>query len=95
MDEKMKNIGLLTEYENILLKKKKDFSPAYMRASARPETAAVVFRFAFEELLQWTPEMIRDYTTPELIQALHLKKALNRVVFPPELNKRDDLFYIA
>lgn len=95
MDEKMKNIGLLTEYENILLKKKKDFSPAYMRASARPETAAVVFRFAFEELLQWTPEMIRDYTTPKLIQALHLKKALNRVVFPPELNKRDDLFYIA
>ena len=36
MDEKMKNIGLLTEYENILLKKKKDFSPAYMRAAARP-----------------------------------------------------------
>lgn len=91
----MENIGMLIEYEDVLLKKRRDFSPAYMGARTLQKDAAVILKFAFEDLLGWTPEMVRDYITPKLIHALHLKKPISKIKFPPELSKKDDLFYLA
>lgn len=94
-ESRLENIGLLMEYEEILLKKRKDFTSSYMGKATLQKSACSVFRFAFEDILGWTPEMVRDYTTPELMNILHLRKPLNRIEFPPELDKRTDLFYLA
>ena len=94
-DSNVKNIGLLIEYEEILLHKRKDFSSAYMGKGTLAKSACSVFRFAFEDILGWSPQMVRDYISPELMELLHLQKPLNRISFPPELDKKNDLFYLA
>lgn len=83
------------EYEDILLGKRKDFSTAYLGKENSEKEALDIIRYAFEKLLGWSPVMIRDYCTPELIQLLHLQRPVNKIEFPPELDRNQDLFYIA
>lgn len=94
-ESRLENIGLLVEYENLLLKKRKGFTSTYMGKNTPAKNARSVFKFAFEDILDWTPQMVRNNLTPELINLLQLKKPLLRMEFPPELNKSIDLFYLA
>ena len=59
----MQNMGLLMEYEDILLKKRKDFSATYIGQNASQKDIKELFQYVFENLLEWTPEMARDYLT--------------------------------
>lgn len=83
------------EYEDILLGKKKDFSTTYIGKENIQDNALCVIRYAFEELLQWSPTTIRDFASLELIKKLHLQRAVNKIEFPPELDPKKDLFYLA
>ncbi|WP_155242958.1 hypothetical protein [Dorea longicatena] len=56
----MQNMGLLMEYEDILLKKRKDFSATYIGQNASQKDIKELFQYVFENLLEWTPEMARD-----------------------------------
>lgn len=66
----MQNMGLLMEYEDILLKKRKDFSATYIGQNASQKDIKELFQYVFENLLEWTPEMARDYLTMDTIQKL-------------------------
>lgn len=94
-ESRLENIGLLVEYECILLKKRKSFTSTYMGKTTPAKNARSVFRFAFEDILDWTPQMVMDNLSPELINILRLQKPLSRIEFPPELNRNVDLFYLA
>ena len=91
----MENIGLIMEYENILLGKQKDFSSEYMGKSTMEKDIREILKYVYEDLLHWTPQMIRDYNNLVLIQKLHLTRPIRKINFPPELSETDDLFYVA
>lgn len=77
----MQNMGLLMEYEDILLKKRKDFSATYIGQNASQKDIKELFQYVFENLLEWTPEMARDYLTMDIIQKLHLMRPLMPSLF--------------
>ena len=58
-------------------------------------TAKQILRFIFEELLEWTPEQVRDYLTPQIAEQLHLTRIVHQIDFPSECNPETDLFYLA
>ena len=91
----MQNMGLLMEYEDILLKKRKDFSATYIGQNASQKDIKELFQYVFENLLEWTPEMARDYLTMDTIQKLHLMRPLRKLEYPPEINIDQDLFSVA
>lgn len=90
----MQNMGLLMEYEDILLKKRKDFSATYIGQNASQKDIKELFQYVFENLLEWTPEMARDYLTMDIIQKLHLMRPLRKLEYPPEINIDQDLFNV-
>lgn len=83
------------EYEDILLKKRKDFSSTYIGQNAAQKDIKELFRYVFENLLNWTPEMARDYLTMDIIKKLHLMRPLKKLECPPEINIEQDLFCVA
>ena len=92
----MQNMGLLMEYEDILLKKRKDFSATYIGQKCFTKRyLKSCFNMFFENLLEWTPEMARDYLTMDIIQKLHLMRPLRKLEYPPEINIDQDLFSVA
>lgn len=48
----MQNMGLLMEYEDILLKKRKDFSATYIGQNASQKDIKELFQYVFENLLE-------------------------------------------
>lgn len=83
------------EYEDILLGKRKDFSSEYMGKRTAVRDVKAILKYVYEDLLHWSPQTIRDYNNPVLIQKLHLNRPVKKIDFPPELSPQDDLFYIA
>ena len=47
----MQNMGLLMEYEDILLKKRKDFSATYIGQNASQKDIKELFQYVFENFL--------------------------------------------
>lgn len=88
------DLGLLLEYESILCGEQKDFTSTYIKKDTTVKDVACLFHFLFEEILGWSPEEVETYTSPELIEKMHLSRAVKKIKFPPEL-KNTDLFYIA
>lgn len=91
----MSNIGLIMEYEDILLGKRKDFSSEYMGKTAITKDIKEILKYVYEDLLHWSPKTIRDYNNTELVERLHLTRPIKKIPFPAELTPEEDLFYIA
>lgn len=91
----MSNIGLLMEYEDILLGKRKDFSSEYMGKGALSKDVKEILKYVYEDLLHWSPSTIRDYNNPALVKNLHLLRPIKKIPFPVELTAEEDLFYVA
>lgn len=91
----MKNIGLIMEYEDILLGKRKDFSSEYMGKTAIAKDIKEILKYVYEDLLHWSPQTIRDYNNPTLVESLHLTRPIKKIDFPAELTHEEDLFYVA
>lgn len=91
----MKNIGLIMEYEDILLGKRKDFSSEYMGKTAIAKDIKEILKYVYEDLLHWSPQTIRDYNNPTLVESLHLARPIKKIDFPAELTHEEDLFYVA
>lgn len=91
----MKNMEILIEYEEIMTKKRKDFSLACINRIKTPKEVQEVLRYIVEEIFHWTPEQTKNMLTPEVAQQLHIKRLINLIEFPPELNEKSDYFYVA
>jgi len=93
----LKNVGLIQEYEKILLGKNKDFSSVYIKHNAKESEVSELLKYAFCDILGFTPEDMRDYLSPELIKRMKLKKAIDKIDYPPEFKneKYSNLDYLA
>lgn len=91
----MKNLGLQMEYEDILLGKRKDYSAAYMKEEAVQTDIQDLMRYVFENYLHWTPEMVKDYLTIDILKKMHLIRPFKKLDYPAEMNNGIDLSYVA
>ena len=80
------NYALFVEYEGILLGNTQKFSQLSLTRLREKTTAKQILRFIFEELLEWTPEQVRDYLTPQIAEQLHLTRIVHQIDFPSECN---------
>lgn len=91
----MNNIGLLMEYEDILLGKRKDFSSEYIGKATASKEMKELLTYVYEDLLKWSPETIKIHNTPALTEALHLSRPIKKIDFPIGLDPSEDVFYVA
>lgn len=87
----------IAEYEDTLLNKRKAVSNYYFsyEKTGNMRLALQIMQYAFDTYLKWSPQELRDSLTLEIMERLKLKPFLRYIQFPPELNPRKDLFYIA
>lgn len=92
----MQYMGCLIEYEEILLGKRQEFSSLYVQKGAKPEIVAGLLRYAFNNLLGWTPEEVKNYATMEMVGKLRLGNAVKKLSFPAELSmgREKNMFYL-
>lgn len=89
--------GLMLEYELILLGKKNSFSPFFFNYNIdyNERKALLLFKYAIEGFLKWTPKEAELYLNKEIVELMKLDSILKYIQFPAELNPDVDLFYIA
>jgi len=89
--------SVLVEYDDTLIGKRKALTSFYFSYEkvGNMKLALDVMKYAFETYLKWTPYEIRDYLTLDVMDRLNVKCLLRYIDFPPELNPRVDLFFIA
>ena len=87
--------GLISEYEEVLCGKKNGFSSSYIKKNTSEKEVIRVLDYAFRMILGWTPEMVRDYLTPEVIDGIKLERIIKKIDFPPEHNAKRDFYYYA
>ena len=89
--------GIMFDYEQVLLGKKKFVSSYYFSYTGRvnQKNALELFRYAIEYYLDWSPEDAQNYLTMDIIKQLKLEGIVGYIQFPPELNPNKDFFYIA
>lgn len=91
MNEKL---GIL-EYESILLKKANSFSTTYIGKDAKEKDVLPIFRYVFEEILNWSPKEIHDRISLNLLKKLKLYRLYRKVEFPNGLSPEKDVFFLA
>lgn len=91
------NYTICTDYENYLLGNIDGYKlkQSNMNKGDLEIRTLSLLKYVFEDLLEWTPYMIRDYISWDLIHWLKLDAAIKKIEFPVELDKTKDLFYIA
>lgn len=89
-------LGLLNEYDEILLDKKKKYSGMFFdfSDSVNERMALSVFKYAIETYLKWTPLQAADFLTKDVLKQMKLYSLLVYIKFPAELNPRKDYWYI-
>ncbi|MFR6386616.1 MAG: hypothetical protein ACLUN4_13435 [Lachnospiraceae bacterium] len=91
----MNYIGILTEYEQILIGNRKEFSQTYLPRVQNSNDLRKVLRYITEGILHWTPQQTKTFLTPKVVERLHMKRLIKLIKFPPELDPETDLFYVA
>ena len=91
------NISIRLDYENTLLGHQTTYKIAKKDADKGEINDRILslLHYVFDELLEWSPTMVRDYLNWKVIEWLHLTPVVNKIEFPPELDSKTDLFYIA
>ena len=90
-------LELKFEYDLILLGKKNSFSPYFFdyNKTYNQKMALVVFKYAIEHYLRWTPEEAGAHLSVKVINMMKLDSLLKYIIFPGELDPQIDMFYIA
>lgn len=80
-------MSVIAEYEQILIGNLEGFSPRYFqRKSLRNEKVALaVYRYAIEELLEWTPVDADRFFSLTVADRMKLTPLLLYIDFPPEI----------
>ena len=59
------------------------------------EIALIIIRFAVENLLKWSPQMMAEHFNGAVIKKMKLEKVVDKIAFPTELDQNKDYFYYA
>lgn len=91
------NYSICMEYENYILGNATSYKiiKSNMNKGDIEDRTLSLLRYVFEYLLEWTPQMVRDYISWDLLKWLKLDAAIKKIEFPVELDPNTDLFYIA
>ncbi len=95
----MQQVAVITDYENVMIKKKTSKNYQVIKYNDEdtdgPVNAQILLKYVFEEIFEWTPQMVRDYLNEDIIKWMNLENAISKIPFPPELSRKQDFFYIA
>ncbi len=75
----------------------KPLSPVFFSYSKEQnhEEACMLFRYVFENILEWSPYDVVNYLNYEIVERLNLKKAFANLIYPPEYkDRRCACFYV-
>ena len=93
----MKNI-LFSEYEQILIGNKEDFSPHFFDSKKSKkeleDTALKIFDYAIDNYLHLSPRDALDGLTLDIIKKMKLDLVLPYISFPIEFSPDEDFVYI-
>jgi len=87
----------IAEYEDVLIGKRKAIASYYFSygPNGNMKLALQIMHYSFNTYLRWNAEQLRDYLTLEVLERLKLRSLLRHIQFPPELDRKQDLFFIA
>lgn len=89
------NYALFVEYEGILLGNTQKFSQLSLTRLREKTTAKQILRFIFEELLEWTPEQVRDYLTPQIAEKVAFNQNCSSNRLSIRMQSRDRSFLLS
>jgi hypothetical protein len=90
--------NIIIDYENLLSKKHGvNLSTSYFNYNYHNnhKLALEIFRYAIENILDWTPLDVVNCFDLNVIKNLHLLVPYKYLIFPEELSKRKDFFYVS
>lgn len=93
-----RKLGIIEDYEDILLGKRKTFSNWYFTGdkASNFDVALEVFKYCFEILLEWDAEMIFQNVNRQVMEEMKLISLWrNKIVVPKSVNKSKEFSYIA
>jgi len=86
---------ILYEYEDLLMGKRKSFEIAFTDSVEwNKKAAGIIWRYAIETLLGWTPEQALIYLNQELVKSLKLDKTLVKIGYEYSAKKFFDYRYV-
>jgi len=87
----------IAEYEDVLIGKRKAIASYYFSygPNGNMKLALKIMRYSFDTYLHWNAEQLRDFLTLDVLEQLKLRSLLRHIQFPPELDRKKDLFFIA
>lgn len=88
-------IGILKEYEEVLVGAKSALPTIYFSEKSNQKTTCDFLIYVFEGILGWNFEDVRDRLNENIIKKLKLERAINSLEFPPELDPKTDLWYVS
>lgn len=96
MDETMKSL-LLDYYDSIMGKGPKIPVTYFHSGSPRQDEglAAEMFKHVLKKIFRWNFDDAMRYLTPKTIAAMYMQTAYGKLIFPPEIEKKRDAFYVA
>ena len=89
---------IIAEYDQVLLGNQRTVDRYYFAnktAEVNQNIALLLIRYCVENYLQWSPEKMRDSMTMEILRQWRLAGYLRFIVFPDELKKESNLWYLA
>lgn len=91
------DVSILYEYDELLIGNRKSLSPDFFDYGAVTNEAVAlkIIKYAFETYLRWDPIDIRDQMNHEILKTFKLDGLLKYIQFPEELDRKNDLFYLA
>lgn len=91
----IENALIIKMYESTLINDV-PFNRYYLKMCEDKNAMTItIFKYAIEELLKWTPEILRDNLNAEIIKSMKLDSIYRFLDFPFELSKSRDYFYVA
>lgn len=90
------NREIYIEYEKILLGIRRNYNSFLFNQGPKKahENACEIMRYAFY-LLGWTPQDVNHFVDMKILKMMKTDILLKYIIFPEELSKKDDLFYLA
>ena len=86
---------ILFEYEDVLMGKRKNFEVAFTNSvEENRKTAGIIWRYAIEKLLHWTPEQALIYLDQKIVNALKLNLTYCRIKYEYSTKKFFDFRFI-
>lgn len=85
----------LNEYNEMLIGKRKSFSPMLLDKEFPEKTCAEILKVIFNKYFGWAPNQIRDCLTPEIASRMNLAPLIKRLPVPDGILEDKELCYVA